>query len=379
MKAKLTQPLVDRVLNDHDPGTVVMDEVVPGLRITVGKKSASYRLSGTINDGSSTPITLTVGRTDAMTVKQARTKAKELKLQLSQGEDPRQEKREQVPTVKEALDNYLASRTDLSPATVEWYETMVRVPLKHLAKRRMDQVTRDDCRRTHEKVTRDRGSYMGNACMRVLKLLHNDVARTIDLPPNPVTRAVKMNKERPRDAALPPENMPAMWTALQAIEDPIRRIAWETLLFTGLRSNDVKTMKWSNIRDDGVLLVPNPKGGEDRKFLLPLPRHLLQRLEELRDHTRPFDSEWCFPAPKARSGHLEALRRTEEFDYHAHQFRHNLRSHAVAAGVDLQLIQLILNHRPAGVTWSYLTAAAVLEPMRDAMEKIADVLLGYRP
>jgi integrase len=314
-----------------------------------------------------------------LTVRQAKQKAREIKLQLSQGVDVRRERRRtEVPTVAEALDAYLSSRDDLSPKTERWYRGMVDGPLKSHARRRMDEVGREECRRIHERATVSRGPYMANSCMRVLKLLHNDVARTQDLPPNPVSRAVRMNKERARDAAILPQDMPAMWRALEAIEDPIRRCMWETLLFTGLRSGDVKSMRWSNLGEDGVLQVPSPKGGSDRAFSLPLPRYLLQRLEELRQHTAPLASDFAFPSATSREGHITEIRRSSNFDYHPHQFRHSLRSYGLLAGVDEQVIKLLLNHKDASVTGGYLTKAVVVEPMRKGIEAISEVLLSYR-
>ncbi len=379
MPERLKQARVDRVLQTEKAGTQIYCEEVPGLRIKVGKKSATYRYVGTCNDGRSTPVSLTIGRTDAMTFRQAKQKAREIKLQLAQGVDIRRERRRsEVPTVAEALDAYLMSRDDLSPKTERWYRGMVDGPLKSLARRRMDEVGRDECRRIHERATVSRGPYMANSCMRVLKLLHNDVARTHDLPPNPVSRAVRMNRERARDAAVLPEDMPAMWRALEAIDDPIRRGMWETLLFTGLRSGDMKSMRWSNLGDDGVLLVPSPKGGADRAFRLPLPRHLLQRLEEVRQFTAPMNSDFVFPSATSSTGHITEIRRSPNFDYHPHQFRHSLRSYGLLAGVDEQVLRLLLNHKDASVTGGYLTKAVVVEPMRKRIEAIAETLLSYR-
>ena len=377
MTSKLSQRLVEGALRDNPPGTQLYCDTVPGLRVKVGRRSASYRYVGTCNHGRNTPVSLTIGRTDAMTLKQAQGAARELKLRLSRGEDPRADKRRaEVPTVAEALDGYLKSRAgDLSPATVKWYHAMIDGPLRSLARRRMDELSRDECRRTHERTTARSGPYLANGAMRCLKALHNDVARTHDLPPNPVSRAVKMNRESPRDAAVLPEHMPQMWRALDALEDPMRRAAWTTCVLTGLRSADVRSARWSNLSEDGVLFVPEPKGR--RSFHLPLPSHLLGVLEELREHTRPWESDFMLPA-RSRSGHMESLRRSPSFDYHPHQFRHGLRSYGLLAGVDEQVIKLILNHKDASVTGGYLTKAVVVEPMRRGIEAIAETLLSYR-
>lgn len=131
-------------------------------------------------------------------------------------------------------------------------------------------------------------------------------------------------------------------------------------------------MRWDAIDADGVLTVPCPKGGEDRAFKLPLTRFLLQQLEAL-----PRTSAYVFPAA-SKAGYVAELRRGKDLSHAPHALRHSWRSFAIEAGVDLQLVMILLNHRPPGVTWNYVTRANLTGPMRDAAEKVVSVLLSYR-
>jgi hypothetical protein len=79
--------------------------------------------------------------------------------------------------------------------------------------------------------------------MRVLKLILNDVARTHDLPPNPVTRGVRMNKEKARDWAVRPDERPDLWVTLDLMEDRTRRACWLLILTTGLRSGNARSVR----------------------------------------------------------------------------------------------------------------------------------------
>lgn len=78
MATKLTQGVVDKIRSDHATGTQVYDAEVSGLRIVVGKKSASYKLMGRINDGTDRYISVIIGRTNEVSLKSARERAKEL-------------------------------------------------------------------------------------------------------------------------------------------------------------------------------------------------------------------------------------------------------------------------------------------------------------
>jgi hypothetical protein len=111
----------------------------------------------------------------------------------------------------------------------------VEGPLKKLKNTRMDAIDRETARALHERITRTSGAYGANGTMRVLKLLLNDTARTFELPPNVVTRTVKLNKETPRDWAVSPNDMPALWHSLDGMEDRVRRVCWIVMLLCGLR------------------------------------------------------------------------------------------------------------------------------------------------
>jgi integrase len=377
MATKLTQTIVNGATSEQEAGSQLYDSEVPGLRVVVGKTGCSFKFVGRINDGTDRYVSVIIGRTDDLSLRSARERATELRLALRRGTDPRTPKAS-VPNLGDALERYLTTRPDLSPRTRAWYAQKIEGPLKPLAKLPVDRIDRETVRALHEKITRKAGPYGANGAMRVLKLLLNDVARTHDLSANPVSRGVRMNKEAARDWAIPPDAMPLAWRQLDALEDRVRRGCWVTLLLTGLRSHDARSMRWDHVDADGVLTVPNPKGGEAKAFKLPLPRFLIQELEEVRALTAPLESPFVFASPTSASGHIEQLTRTKGFPHAPHGMRHSWRTFCLEAGVDLQMAMVLLNHRPAGVTWNYVTRANLLGPMREASERVASLILSYR-
>lgn len=378
MGTKLTQGTVNKIAEEHESGQQVYDADVSGLRIVVGSKSSSYKLVGRINDGSNRYVSIVIGRTDEVSLKTAREKAAELKLALRRGEDPRAPKRA-VPSLRKAWERYKETRgPELQPSTVAWYEEKVLAVLKPILEIPLDKLDRETVRALHEKITKKNGPYGANGAMRALKAVYNDAARTQDLPPNPVSRAVRMNKEAPRKWALDAAGLKEAWRCLDAMEDQVRAACWTVMLLTGLRSHDARSMRWEHLDADGVLTVPSPKGGADRAFRLPLPRHLLQVLERVRQETAPLASPFVFPSITSKSGHIEEMRRTDEFPHAPHQMRHTYRTWSLEAGVDMQTVTLLMNHRPAGVTWGYVTRAHLLGHMREAQEKVCAALVRPR-
>lgn len=276
-------------------------------------------------------------------------------------------------TLQDAYEGYKRSREgELSPRSLVWVQQKVDVHLKDLLDKPMDQITPKVCRELHERLSRSSGTYSANGVARVLKAIWSDAARTEDLPPNPVVRGVRMNKEWPAELHIELEDLPQVWRDLDSIQDRVRRACWLTLLLTGLRSHDARSMAWANLDLDGMVLhVPSPKGGRDRAFDLPLCAYLVGELDAL-----PRTSEWLFPKRKA---YLTELRRTTEFNHNPHSFRRLYRTLAIEAQVDFVCCKLLMNHSLAGdVSMRYVSKRQVLGPMRAGAEKIASLILSHR-
>jgi integrase len=375
MTTKLTQATVSRLAEDHPAGTQIYDKEAKGLRLVIGKRGISYKHVGRINDGTDRYVSVMIGRTDEVSLRSARERSAELRLALRRGDDPRA-KKVSVPTLGEAMDRYLDGRPDLSENTVMWYRKKVDGPLSVFRKLPADRIDREAVRSLHEKLTKKSGPYAANGAMRVLKLLLNDVARTHDLGPNPVTRGVRMNKEKARDWAIGPNEMPLLWRRLDAMEDRIRRASWLLMLTTGLRSTNARSAKWEHLEDDGVLFIPRAKSG--RSVRLPLPRLVIQELGEVRELTRPFESSFMFPSATSKSGHIEQMSRIQSFPYAPHQMRHTYRTHAMEAGVDFQSVTMLMDHANTHVSFNYVTRAHLTGHLRDCQERVCARLLSYR-
>jgi hypothetical protein len=87
MTTSLTQALVAKLHEEHPQGAILYDATVPGLRVVVGKKASSFKLMGKINNPGGCYVTVTLGRTDQVSLKTARAEAQEIRLKLSRGED----------------------------------------------------------------------------------------------------------------------------------------------------------------------------------------------------------------------------------------------------------------------------------------------------
>lgn len=90
MPTKLTQGIVNKARGTYPPGKQLYDSEVSGLRLVVGKKSASFKLvtDQWVNGRKVRAISVTLGRSDELSPKEARHRAVENKLAVRRGENP---------------------------------------------------------------------------------------------------------------------------------------------------------------------------------------------------------------------------------------------------------------------------------------------------
>lgn len=220
-------------------------------------------------------------------------------------------------------------------------------------------ITGKECRTRHEEISTNNGPHVANRVMRQLRAIWNFIAKeaiagTLDgvsegtvFPANP-TIAVQWNKENEvsgyiarRQEPIPWKDLPAWRTAVDELGtdrkndrgetrhgSPIRRDYNLLVLLTGLRRMDAATIRWEhcNLTNKTIstktwnrnrqrwidielpprtLLRPNPKGGKERAFTIPLSSECIKILKR-RATENINDSGWVFPtdALKDKECHL---------------------------------------------------------------------------
>ncbi|MDH3771914.1 MAG: tyrosine-type recombinase/integrase, partial [Nitrospirota bacterium] len=194
---------------------------------------------------------------------------------------------------------------------------------------------------------------------------------------NPVI-AVTFNKEKRRNTVILPDELPAWWQKVHQLENPVRRDLHIFLLFTGMRRRAATGGRWEHFDPQiGLLVVPNPKGGEDRAFDLPLSEYLIDLLKRRYEGNQvAFEgSPWIWPAD-SKSGHVAEPKEPKRGLPSPHCLRHSYASFAKAAGLGQLDIALLMNHKLPGVTGGYIHEAALMEHLKMCQEKITNHLLG---
>lgn len=403
------------------PGTLVRvlekrywDTELRGFGVIARADSASFIVQRDVNRES---VKVTIGRLGPFTVTEARKRARELIVQMAAGIDPNEERkkkreaaelaREREVTLKDAVDIHVADMRaeQCAPESIAFIENdFLRLYLPDLANKPLTSLSRVECRKLHATLTakhelpgkRARGGpATANRVLKTLRAVYRSAALVHEWLPAPPTVAVKFHKMKRRRSPIAWAELPSWWATVESLKSGVRRDLQRLLLFTGLRSNDGKTIRWEHIDfEAGTLHRPRPKGGEDRAFTIPLCAYvlaMLKRRKELNEQRFP-GQPWVFPVHRRKQLISHIIEVDEQREVEGKRLRgfipspHRLRDTFLSAAHDCNVSPLdqkaLANHAlPSGdITEGYIRPG--LEHLREVAEKIAAFLLakaGQRP
>ena len=188
---------------------------------------------------------------------------------------------------------------------------------------------------------------------------------------------IRMFHEERRDRFLGPDELSRAFVAIDEEPDWRWRAYFRLALLLGPRRQELLRVRWSELDFSArAWRLPTTKAG--RPHLLPLPTPAVEILEAMPSRGQ---SEWVFPSPTARSGHLEEPKRAWQRirerantkDVRIHDLRRTLGSWLAASGYSLPMIGRVLNPSQPSATAVY--ARLDLEPVRRALEANAQAML----
>jgi integrase len=307
-----------------------------------------------------------------------REKARRVSALVAKGIDPKSVSGPQGVTVEEAIEQHIAAPRPrpLAPRTVEYYRKMSRMYLKDHLKTPLLRLDQSAIVKLYEDLYNGHGRSVAVMVTRIIKAAWG-TARFKDsrLPPFPQMPKGALAGSKPKKAAINPSRLPQWFAELARIGD-VRREVWLLGVMTGLRRNDLVSIRRDEIDlAAGVLHRPAPKGGTEKAFDVPLSTEALELVERvLCSH----NSEWLFPNSLTKSGHVENIDPQPSDNFSTEWTPHDLRRiYASAAAVALSNgyhVQALMNHaQPSGdVTAGYIGFEP--EDLRPSQQAVTDRL-----
>jgi integrase len=324
---------------------------------------------------------VTIARTNEIDLTEARKRAADVLDDMRRGIDPKN-KVEKI-TLTDALDNYLAARKDLRPASIRVYRTSVNVYLHSWTDLPLKDITGDMIETRHRAIANEvgkgqphKGEVTANLAMRTLRLLWiNAAERFPDLPPHPVKRLRRQwYPEQRRTRLVKAEELPKFYNAVVGLTNHVARDYLLLLLFTGLRLSESNSLTWNDIDFvQRVIRVPASRTKAGRKLDLPMNDFVRDLLVARRSLG---DAKYVFPGP-GKSGHLTnttwPLAHVAEACgvlVSAHDLRRTFVTVAEACDISPIALKALVNHSVGDVTSGY--AIMSVERLREAAQRVAD-------
>ncbi|WP_395696646.1 tyrosine-type recombinase/integrase [Methylocella sp.] len=352
----------------------------------------------------------------ALTVDEARARARKILVDVAAGADPVAEKetRRAAPTLSEFLDRHVKEHVEAhnAPRTqVEAKDVFDRLVRPRLGALKLESVTRQDVARLHFEL-RSTPTQANRMLSFLSKAFAN--AELWGLRPegaNPC-RKIKRYPEHARERFLSAQELARLGAALEEAEteglpwelDPEKPLSKHTakeenrrtflapealavirvLLFTGARRGEIVSLAWEHVKFDlGVVDLPEKKGGTRKAHPVSVAA-----LELLAAQPRVDGSPWVFPRRADPARHISAevvetawqrvRSRAGLNDVHLHDLRHTVGTYAAQSGANAFAIRDLLRHKTMAMTGRYANFdASPVRAVSDVIgERIAAGLAG---
>jgi integrase len=323
------------------------------------------------------------------TVEDARLRAAEQLLDLRQGRDPKAERRKTAArdrTLRQWLDQYLTTRKDLRPRSIEEYRGSITRHLGSWLDQPLRELTADVIEDRHNAIGKDTGPAAANSTMRAVRAVWNfALDRDAALPLNPVRRLKRAwFSTPPRTRMVKEDDLPTFYRAVDELPSQTARDYILLLLFTGLRRREAAALPWSEIDFAArVIRLPASRAKAKRKLDLPMSdfvRDLLIARRALGD-----DGPFVF-ASDSKSGHIEEpkfplaqVAAKSGIVISAHDLRRTFITVAEQTEISPMALKALVNHALGGdVTEGYvqMTTGRLRVPAQrvcDRLKELCDI------
>ena len=323
-------------------------------------------------------ISVTFGEFPNLTIENARKLAKHAAVELSEGVNPNEAKREQKReaelerelsmTVQELFEVFevefqLKIKTkERRPKSLRDIQSLWRAHLQsRVGHLQIGQITPVDANNLLKKILISKTVPIRNKSLSLMKSMFNEQE------PNPFAKIKKLAGVK-RERVLSKLEVKNLLEALN-YEDQIYQDVIKLLLLTGQRKSCVFAMEWREVdHERGVWIIPTSKMKAKRPHAVPLTIEVMDILKR-RSAEAVQGEKYVFPTSRTATGHIteksgkgsfwwrittRAGLRSEEKEQNVtiHDLRRTIASWSVMRGGNIQMTSKLLGHSDISITAS---------------------------
>jgi len=348
------------------------DTQVKGLMVICHKTTKSYACQGDVrrNGRHVRTVRVKIDRVNRIGLREARNRAKAIMSQIQSGIDPTDGPDETGITLERAMDAHIEEKP-LRPRTEEGYRYHLNHYLKHWKRKAVADISRQMVRDLYAELKRKHGNTTAASVMRTLRAVVNTAMRIDEtLQGNPVAALhVPSNKRR----KVPPLEIPRWWERVMELR-PQRRDLHVAMLLTGARRSSILQVKRDDVDLERRILTLTHMKTSDEPLQIPIGERLALILKERMRADEPLNSDWLWPSPSSKSGHIAEPR--DEGLPSPHEYRHHARTLYIAAGVPYAESALLLGQKLPGASGGYVHAEHLVEQLRPHAQALEDMIFA---
>lgn len=385
---RLTKNLIDSLQEDG----FTWDSELVNFGIRISGKTKSYIVQSRINGKTKR---IKVGRHGILTLTEARTLARKILVQMSDGIDPKKEKRlraEQGINLEALFKDFL--KRGLSARTKYDYESYMRRYFHDWASKPITTISMDMIEHRHRHIGTEHGGAQANVSMRFLRAMFSYAMGVYTrsngeplLSTNPINRlnAKKLwFPTKKREDYIEEHQLHRWYKSIMTLENntsigsAIVRDYLLLILFTGLRRTEASLIKWEHVDFEGKkLLLPSENVKNKTNFQIPLTTYTLTLLKR-REQERG-TSEYVFPG-NGKSGHIAEpkyvmtkIADSSGVTFSLHGLRRSYATYASSVIDNAWTVKRLMNHLTGqDITQSYMQG---VERLRKPAQAVTDYIL----
>jgi integrase len=390
-KRKLTDRGI-RALKPAKSGTLydVMDVVVPGFGVRVSESGRRTFILIARFPGNKSSARRKLGVYGAVSLEEARTKAREWLALIQRGTDPkaqeerqrREELRKQQTTFASVADDFIQRHVKGQRRGRDTEREIRKELVDQLGSRPISDISRDEVVRLIEQIADRPAPYLAHIVLGHLRSLFNWAINrgTYGLEISPCDRvkpAAIIGPKVARQRVLEDAELASLWRASETLDYPFGPL-YKLLLLTGARKSEVAESRWAEFDlQKRVWRVPPERFKSNSTHLVPLSKEAIAVIETL---PRFAKGEHLFSTTfgeKPVSGFSKAKTRLDEMmtedlgsppaAWVLHDIRRTVRTRLASLRVPDMVAEMIIGHGRKGLQRVYDQHSYEAE-MRDALE-----------
>ena len=387
MKIKLSRRFIEKELICPDGKKQIefCDTDLPGLYVSVSSTSlgiGTYYLRYKNQAGKTTHKK--IERTNIISLKEARERAKHFKFEISIGNDPQAEtkKKRNEMTYGEYMNEhyfpFITPRRRSAKTYKQMYETQIK---KVFGDIKVNQITKRQVHAFHNDLSSQ--GLANGTCNRYLQLIKSSINFGISMEiisiRNPAV-GIPLFEEVSRERYLDSDELARLLPVLINDDGQIAKIT-RFLLATGLRLSECLNCEWNHINiDKKIMVISSARSKSKKTASIPLNEAAIQILHECDESTPyPFvNLTTGKPYVSIKKKFQKLMEKSGLENVTAHTLRHTAASIMINSGRSLYDVQKVLRHSSSIVTekYSHLSSESIMEASNSISNQLLKAASG---